>query len=141
MTTDPVKLIFFEGRDVSEAILVVDNSEIARLEVIGPLRQAGYEVFEAEDGEQALQSISQRSFGLVITDVHMPVMNGIEFCEALNAADFAAKPLVLVVSTESNAELKGRAKKAGARGWIIKPVDTTALLQAVKLLLDRARRA
>lgn len=119
-------------------ILVSDDSEIARLELVRALQAAGFDTLEAESGDQALKIVLAQPVDLVITDVRMPVMTGIEFCEALRDSVLVKKPPVLVVSTESSAELKDRAKRAGVKGWIIKPASIVAVVAAVKALIAKA---
>lgn len=119
-----------------KTILVVDDSEIARRELINPLQQAGYATAEADSGKQAVEMVRAESFDMIITDVHMPLMNGIEMCEAIRDDEtITATPPILVVSTESSPEMKERGKAAGVRGWVIKPVDTEKLVLVAKKLL------
>lgn len=116
-------------------VLVVDDSEVARRELVDVLQQGGFATAEAENGRVGLSSVKQGGVDLVITDVHMPEMSGIEMCEALHAALGSATPPILVISTESNSDVKARGKKAGVRGWIIKPADPTKLVTVIRSLL------
>ena len=119
-----------------KTILVVDDSEIARKELVNPLRKGGFATAEADNGKRAVEMIRNESFDMIITDVHMPLMNGIEMCEAIRDDEaMAITPPILVVSTESSPEMKERGKAAGVRGWVIKPVDTEKLVLIVKKLL------
>lgn len=119
-------------------ILVVDDSEIARAELVNPLKEAGHDISEAGDGKSALEFLEGTPVEIVITDVHMPHMTGIELCEAIRDSDVIShKPPILVVSTESNPDMKTRGKAAGVKGWIIKPVDTSKLCQVVDLILKK----
>ena len=117
-------------------ILVVDDSEIARRELVRPLKNAGYQVDEAESGSHAVDLVRASKYDLIISDVHMPVMNGIEMCEALKADVSVVMPPIIVVSTESNSEMKARGKAAGVRAWVIKPVDGEKLAVVCKKLLE-----
>lgn len=119
-----------------KTILVVDDSEIARKELVNPLRNGGFATAEAENGKRAVEMVRNDSYDMIITDVHMPIMNGIEMCEAIrDDAAITIIPPILVVSTESNPEMKERGKAAGVRGWVIKPIDTDKLVLIVKKLL------
>jgi two-component system chemotaxis response regulator CheY len=126
---------------MTHRILVVDDSQVARQELVGPLRAAGYETIEAENGKQALDLARAEPPQLIVTDVHMPELNGVEMCEALFAALGGAMPPVLVVSTEASAEMKSRGRNAGVRGWIIKPVDVAKLVQVAGMLIAKAKVA
>ncbi|PCI61230.1 MAG: hypothetical protein COB37_08550 [Kordiimonadales bacterium] len=113
-------------------ILAVDDSKTIRDIVAFTLEQAGYSVGLAVDGVDALDKLNKEDFDLVITDFNMPNMDGLELIETIKAKeDWKTKP-VLVLSTESDAELKNRARAAGATGWIVKPLDPTALIKVVK---------
>lgn len=119
---------------MNRKILVVDDSQIARQDIAKPLRDAGHDITEAGDGLTALKLASQTQFDIIISDVHMPEMNGIELCEALKDKGVTPFPVILIVSTESNAELKTRGKQAGVKGWIIKPIKAETLLQVIQKL-------
>jgi len=117
-------------------ILVVDDSEIARAELVRPLKEAGFDISEADNGLTALQLVKDSKFDIVITDVHMPIMNGIEFCEAMRDENVQNIPPIIVVSTEANPDMKTRGKAAGVKGWVIKPIDTQKLVQVCKKLIE-----
>jgi two-component system chemotaxis response regulator CheY len=126
---------------MAERILIVDDSQVARQEIVGPLKSAGFDTIEAENGKAAVDLAKIQAPALIVTDVHMPIMNGIEMCEALFAQLGGNMPPVLVVSTESNPEMKNRGKAAGVKGWIIKPVDTAKLVQVAGMLIQRTKGA
>jgi two-component system chemotaxis response regulator CheY len=124
--------------DVTKRILVVDDSEIARRDVTGALRLKGYEVIEAGNGQEGLELFQENGpICMVLADLHMPVMNGIQMCEEIGRLDGIRMPPVLMVTSESSPELKARGKKAGIVGWVVKPIDLPSLLQAVDLLITR----
>jgi two-component system chemotaxis response regulator CheY len=126
---------------MADRILIVDDSQVARQEIVGPLRAAGFETAEAENGKAAVGVVQAGGVALIVTDVHMPIMNGIEMCEALTALLGEAMPPVLVVSTEANPDMKNRGKAAGVKGWIIKPVDTAKLVAVAGKLIARGKGA
>ena len=102
---------------MSAKVLVVDDSRAIRQLVGAALMQAGYEVIEAEDGAQGLSTIaSDRNIAMVICDVNMPNMNGLEMLAAVKAeANNSALP-VLMLTTEGKADLIQQAKRCGAKG-------------------------
>ena len=118
------------------AILVVDDSTTMRQMVAFTLTSAGHEVVEAPDGNKALALAKERKFDLVITDVNMPGMNGIDLVQGLRALPDCKFIPILVLTTEAGAELKEKGKSAGATGWIVKPFNPEVLLDTLKKVLD-----
>jgi len=113
-------------------ILAVDDSASMRQMVTFTLKDAGYEVEEAEDGQKALDKAKSNKFNLVISDVNMPVMDGITLIKELRTlADYKFIP-ILMLTTESTADKKSEGKSAGATGWIVKPFNPEQLLATVK---------
>jgi two-component system chemotaxis response regulator CheY len=113
-------------------ILAVDDSASMRQMVSFTLKGAGYEVEEAADGQQALSKAKTGKFNLVISDVNMPVMDGITLIKELRAlADYKFTP-ILMLTTESTSDKKQEGKSAGATGWIVKPFNPDQLLATVK---------
>lgn len=114
-------------------ILVIDDSATVRQQVGLALSQAGFEVMEAVDGVDGISKVDA-SVSLLICDVNMPRMNGLEMLEKLRTdARWQALPVVML-TTEGQPTLIERAKKAGAKGWIIKPFKADLLVAAVKRL-------
>lgn len=112
-------------------ILIIDDSDSIR-EVVGfTLENAGHEVIKAVDGKDALRFFDGQKFDLVITDLHMPNMNGIELIREVRALnDYKFVP-ILFLTTESQTAKKMEAKEAGATGWIVKPFAPEKLLEAI----------
>lgn len=117
------------------SILVVDDSTTMRQMVAFTLTSAGHDVTEAPDGSQALAKAKQKKFDLVITDVNMPGMNGIDLVQSLRALPECKFIPILVLTTEAGAELKQKGKSAGATGWIVKPFNPEVLLETLKKVL------
>lgn len=116
-------------------ILAVDDSPSMRRMVLFTLRGAGYEVVQACDGVEALEYARGAAVDLVLTDVHMPRMDGILLIRELrNLADYKLVPM-LILTTESSQEKKVAGKIAGATGWIVKPFNPPQLLAIVARVL------
>ena len=117
-------------------ILVVDDSASMRQLVSATLKQAGYEVTEAEDGEKALAIAQNKPFRLVLTDVNMPLMDGITLVGKLRGLSTFKFTPILVLTTEVDPTKKSKAKAAGATGWLVKPFDPQKLLATISRVLN-----
>jgi two-component system chemotaxis response regulator CheY len=116
-------------------ILIVDDSLTMRQMVKMTLLRGGHAVTEATDGVKGLEEASAQNFDLVLSDVNMPFMNGIEFVRNLRKqAKYKFTPIVLV-TTESAMEKKQEGKAAGATGWIVKPFAPEQLLAVVNKVM------
>ncbi len=116
---------------MSKIALTVDDSKTMRDMVKYTLSQAGFTVIEAEDGKAALVAVEGKKVDVVITDLNMPNMNGIELIRALRAkSDFKFTP-ILMLTTEADDTKKNEGKSAGATGWIVKPFQPEKLVQVV----------
>lgn len=116
-------------------VLVVDDSATVREQVTRALSSAGFEVVEAHDGRAGADLIaSDASLSLVIADVNMPVMNGLEMLEEVRRSPATATLPVLMLTTEGQPALMRRAKAAGAAGWIVKPFQVPQLIAAAQRL-------
>jgi two-component system, chemotaxis family, chemotaxis protein CheY len=116
---------------MSKKIIIVDDSQTVRQQVGLALVQAGFEVAEAVDGLDGAALIDRTpDAAMVICDVNMPRMDGLEMLEAVRAKH--ANLPVVMLTTEGQPQLIERAKKAGAKGWIVKPFKADLLVAAVK---------
>ena len=116
-------------------ILTVDDSPSVRQMIKLVLGPAGHTVVEAGDGSEGLTKAKAQGFDLVITDLNMPVMNGLEMIRGLRALpSFTGVPIVFL-TTESDDGVKQQAKAAGATGWITKPFKPEQLLAVVSKLV------
>jgi two-component system chemotaxis response regulator CheY len=122
-------------------ILVVDDSSVARLKTGAIVQELGHEMVEARDGVEALARLKEGDIALVICDVNMPRMSGLEMLENIKRDARGATIPVLVLTTEGTPELVARAKKAGAKGWFVKPFRPEQMLTAVEKLLGSARES
>jgi two-component system chemotaxis response regulator CheY len=116
-----------------KTILIVDDSPTVRQQVGIALGQAGFHVVEAADGVEGAEQAKRRSdLALIISDVNMPRMDGIEMLERINADAKGARPPVLMLTTERQPRLLERAQGLGAVGWIVKPFKAEALVATAK---------
>ena len=96
----------------------------------------GHDVVEAVDGQDALNKAKSAQFDLIVTDVNMPVMDGITFIKNLRGeANYKFTPM-LMLTTESAADKKSEGRAAGATGWIVKPFNPDQLLNTVNKVLS-----
>lgn len=116
-------------------ILVVDDAATVRQQLRIVLEQAGYSICEARDGAQALAVIEKNRIALVISDINMPRVDGLELLEQLKLRGRSLPFLMLTV--EQHPSLIDRARRAGAIGWIVKPFKAEPLVKAVAKLLVR----
>lgn len=117
------------------SILAVDDSASMRQMVSFTLKSAGYRVVEAVDGQDALEKSGQQDFDLVLTDQNMPRMDGLGLIGALRADPRHARLPVLILTTETDQQLKAAARAAGATGWLAKPFDPTRLVDVIRKVL------
>jgi len=116
-------------------ILAVDDSPLMREMVRIALDSAGFEVEQAVDGQQALDMARQSEFDLILSDVNMPEMNGIELIRALRQERSYRHTPILMLTTEASPERKREGKQAGATGWIVKPFDPAQLVATMQRVL------
>jgi two-component system, chemotaxis family, chemotaxis protein CheY len=129
----------FTGRENEEnmgkKVIVIDDSQTIREQVAATLRQAGFDILEAVDGVDGAEVIAGApDAALVICDVNMPKKSGLELLEDLRQDErFKALPVVML-TTEGQPQLIERARKSGAKGWLVKPFKADLLLAAVRKL-------
>ncbi len=115
-------------------ILAVDDSRTLREMLTNCLASAGHEVITACDGAEGLDALRQYRPDIVITDLNMPVMDGLDFIEAARADDAGRDVPLLLLTTETADELKLRARKIGATGWLTKPFNEAQILGLIDQL-------
>ena len=116
-------------------VLVVDDSESLRRLVVLALNTAGFMTSEADNGEAALKLASNTKFDLVVTDVNMPIMDGISLTKELRKLKNYKFTPILILTTESSNEMKLKGKSAGATGWIVEPFKPEVLIETIKKVL------
>lgn len=118
-----------------QSVLAVDDSGSIRGLVSHVLTQAGYEVVLAEDGQEALDYAENNEVDVVLTDINMPRVNGIELIQGLRAMPHYKYVPMLVLTTESGQDMKMKGKEAGATGWLVKPFDPEQLVNVIRKVL------
>jgi len=123
-------------RPAAPRILVVDDAPEVRQIHTRLLYGSGMEVFTAENGTVALDAARRAAPDVIVTDVDMPVMNGLDLCRQLRA-DAATRDVVVVVVTGDASEQAQAALNAGCDAVLGKPCSRTLLLATIRLLLER----
>lgn len=116
-------------------ILIADDSESIREILSFSLEREGYEVLVASDGLEAFQLFDGRSIDLLLTDYHMPNMNGLELIDKVRKTENYRYIPILVLTTEQQVEIIRTAKNTGATGWLLKPFDTEKLIQTLRKVI------
>lgn len=120
---------------MSKTILIVDDSSSVRSVVGIALKGAGYEVIEACDGKDALSKMTGQKIHLIVSDVNMPIMDGITFVKELKKLPAYKFTPVCMLTTEAGELKMQEGKAAGAKAWIIKPFQPPKLLDVVSKLV------
>jgi len=118
-------------------ILTVDDSASIRMTTKIAFTNAGYQVTEAIDGMDGLNKAKTGYYDLIVTDLNMPNMNGLQMIEALRQSPAHLGVPILFLTTESDGEMKARAKAAGATGWVTKPFDPESLVKIARKVLGK----
>ena len=117
-------------------VIFVDDSETALASTRMVTNSMPIEVKQYTEATTALAEIKAgMTPDLIITDLNMPVMNGLEFLQALRAVPSTSRTPTLMLTTETKAELKEQGKKFGLTGWIVKPFNPAQLKQAITRVL------
>ena len=116
-------------------ILAVDDSASMRQMVTFTLKGAGYDVLEASNGQDALGKLDGRKVNLVVSDVNMPVMDGITFVKEMKKLPNYKFTPVIMLTTEGSDDKKKEGQMAGAKAWVVKPFQPDQMLKAVSMLI------
>jgi two-component system chemotaxis response regulator CheY len=123
------------------SILIIDDSLTVRQQLAAILTGIGYEVIEACDGLAGLEAArAHTGISMILCDVNMPRMSGIEFLEQFKGDGSAPAVPVVMLTTDGTPDLIARAKRAGARGWIVKPFQAHLLVGAIRRIVGDAAR-
>lgn len=116
---------------MSKTALIVDDSATMREMVSYTLKQAGFDPLTGANGQEALDMLTGQQMDLIITDLNMPVMDGLSFIKAVRARDEYKFVPILMLTTESQVEMKAQGKAAGATDWLVKPFNPEMLMQVI----------
>lgn len=120
---------------MSLRVLAVDDSLTMREMLRQTLSEAGFNVVLAEDGLDALDRLPEADPDLILTDLNMPRMDGFGLIDAVRKGEISARVPILVLTTESAATLKDKARSVGATGWITKPFDEKSLVSTIRRVM------
>lgn len=118
-----------------KTILVVDDAKTMRSLAQFALTKAGYKVLEGGDGLEGLKVLGANQVDLIISDVNMPNLNGLEMVQQVKANESWKNIPIFMLTTESSEEVSLKGKALGVKAWIVKPFNPDSLLAAVKRVL------
>ncbi len=116
-------------------VLVVDDAMTIRNLAKFALTKGGYNIIEAEDGVKGLEMVGKNQVDLVITDLNMPNMNGLEMAKSIKSNDATKAIPIFMLTTEASQELAMQGKEIGVMAWIVKPFVPEKLLAAVQKVI------
>lgn len=119
---------------MGKTVMVVDDSGSFRTVVKLALQKAGYTVIEAVDGQDAADKLNGTKPNLIVCDVNMPRMDGLQFARLVKASPVHKFTPMIMLTTESQEAKKAEGKAAGVRAWITKPFQPSQLVDAVQRL-------
>ncbi len=118
-------------------IMIVDDCQTTRKLLGHYLKTRGYTVVFAENGLDALEKLGTETVNLVMTDLNMPYMDGMELIKTLRADPQLSEIPVLMVTTENDEEERAKALSSGANGYLVKPVTGDAIAQNIKSIIKQ----
>lgn len=128
-------LSFRNHLQMAKRILIVDDSASVRMVAGIALRGAGYEVVEASNGQEGLTRLDGGKIHLIISDVNMPILDGIGFLKQVKLHPTYRFTPVIMLTTEAGEDKKAAGRAAGAKAWIVKPFQPAVMLDAVSKLV------
>jgi two-component system chemotaxis response regulator CheY len=123
----------------SPRVLVVDDSSVARRQLREALEGVGISVSEAGEGVEALWRARQQAYDLIITDIHMPAMDGLQLLRELRKVPGNERTPVYVLTSDGSRERLAEGRAAGATAWIVKPANIPLLVDAVVDAIGKRR--
>ncbi|WMT86735.1 response regulator [Pelagibacterium sp. 26DY04] len=112
-------------------VLTVDDSRTILAMLHHTLTNAGFEVLQAENGQVGLDVLGREDVDVVITDINMPVMDGIEFIKQVRSTGKHQSLPILILTTETSQDKRDQGRAAGGTGWIVKPFDPEKLISVI----------
>ena len=116
-------------------ILIVDDSSLIRSVASSAATEAGHEAIVAENGQEGLNMLGIHKFDLIFSDVNMPIMDGLVMVENIKKLDEYKYIPIIMLTTESNPELKAKGQALGVKAWMLKPFNKKKFFMAVKKLM------
>jgi len=118
-------------------VLVVEDSPTMRQLIVFALKRIrGFQIVEANDGVEGLKKLSADKFDLIVTDINMPIMDGLKLVSMVrNDPNYKETPII-IITTEGATEDRERALALGANEYITKPIQTMQILETVKKLMN-----
>lgn len=116
-------------------LLYVDDASSMR-KLVNLVLAKEFDITLAENGLQGYEAAEKQQFDVIISDVNMPIMSGLELLEKLRALPNSKFTPVLMLTTEASNELKAEGKRLGATGWIVKPFDPEKLSSVINRVLN-----
>jgi CheY-like chemotaxis protein len=123
-----------------KSVLVVDDDELVLALVEADLRQAGFAVLTAANGKEALATALREPVDIIVSDVSMPEMDGLEFCELIRQSPEHVDIPFIFLTAHGGSEQRIRGLRSGADEYLVKPINTADLVARVEILYDRIRR-
>jgi len=120
---------------MAKTVLIVDDSATMRQMIAFTLQEAGFTVLEGANGQEALNKLGGQRVDIIVTDLNMPVMDGITLIKNVRSRPTTKGIPVLMLTTESQDAKKREGKAAGATGWIVKPFHPGKLLETIARVL------
>jgi CheY-like chemotaxis protein len=121
---------------MSKRILTVDDSKVMRMMIKNALKDSGFEILEASCGQEGIESAAKNQPDLIILDITMPDLNGIEVLEHLRKSSSNSKTPVIMLTAESDEKTVQRASSLGVSGYIAKPFTIDRVTKAVAQVLN-----
>ena len=120
---------------MARLIMTADDSASVRQMVAFTIKQNGYEVIEAVDGQDALTKLATQKVDMLLTDLNMPNLDGIGLIKGVRGSTLNKFITIVMLTTESQDSMKAAGKAAGASGWIVKPFKPDQLAAVIKKLM------
>lgn len=115
-------------------ILLVDDSKVIREGLSLSLQSFGYEVHTAKCGVDGIKIIDKEKFNLIISDYHMPDMNGLVMADIITSRYDI--PIIMLTTEECTSDLRNNAKNIGVKGWMVKPMENETLKQTINKVMQ-----
>lgn len=120
---------------MDKKILIVDDSIMIREVVSKSAKKAGYDVVCASNGQEGLDELEKEEVNLILADINMPVMSGLEMVEIIKKNDRLKYIPIVMLTTERKEELKEQGRQLGVKAWMIKPFNEKTFLKAMMKLI------